>query len=156
IQGPYSGSVRSRRPFSGTLGLTDAIQRGIEFNLGSITVAQSVSQARGQRTAARSALLPNLVANFNATREEIDLVAQGLGWVQIPFAGFSFPAIVGPFGFLDLRARVTQSLLDVTALNNYRATGDLLRANELSLDDARELVVLAVGGTYLQAVAARA
>src|ERR1700723_3251763 len=97
VQGPYSGSGGStpRRPFSGTPTLGDAIQRGIEYNLGSINIAQIVRQARGQRTVARSALLPNLIGNLSATREEINLAAQGLGSIRLPIPGFSFPTIVG-------------------------------------------------------------
>jgi outer membrane protein TolC len=44
----------------------------------------------------------------------------------------------------------------MTALNNYRAAKDNLRATELSGQDARDLVVLAVGGAYLQVIAAAA
>jgi outer membrane protein TolC len=64
--------------------------------------------------------------------------------------------VVGPFNQIDVRARLSQTLLDFTALNNYRATAETLRANQLSTEDAHNLVVLAVGGAYLQVVAARA
>ena len=48
-------------------------------------------------------------------------------------------------------------MLDLTAINNYRASKELLRSNELSARDARDLVILrAVGGTYLQVIAAKA
>jgi len=47
-------------------------------------------------------------------------------------------------------------VFDLTAWNNYRATSETLRASELSAEDAHNLVVLGVAGTYLQAVAARA
>ena len=49
-----------------------------------------------------------------------------------------------------------RALIDLTALNNYRASSETLRANELSAEDAQNLVILAVGGAYLQVVAARA
>ena len=158
VQEPYRGSAggTAKRPFTGTLGLRDAIQRGIEYNLGSIDIAQVVRQARGQRTVARSVLLPNLIGNLSATRETINLAAQGLGSIKVPIPGFSFPTIVGPFGYVDLRARVSQTILDLTAWNNYRAAGETARANELSVEDARDLVVFAVAGTYLQAISAKA
>lgn len=156
VQGPFTGSASSRQPFSGTLTLREAIERGLEFNLGSVNVAQLVTQARSQRTIARSALLPNLIGNLTATREEINLAAQGLGSVPLPISGVSFPTIVGPFGFYDFRARVSQSILDLTAWNSYRAAKDSVRASELSAQDTRELVVLAVAGTYLQTVTSKA
>jgi hypothetical protein len=141
VQGPYIGSAGgiAKRPFTGTLALRDAIQRGIEYNLGSIDIAQVVRQARGQRTVARSVLLPNLIGNLSATRETINLAAQGLGSIKVPIPGFSFPTIVGPFGYVDLRARVSQTIVDLTAWNNYRAAGETVRANELSVEDARDL-----------------
>jgi outer membrane protein TolC len=44
----------------------------------------------------------------------------------------------------------------MTALNNYRSAEEITRANEFSLEDARDLTVLAVGGAYLQVIAAAA
>jgi outer membrane protein TolC len=44
----------------------------------------------------------------------------------------------------------------MTAVNNYRSAQELLKANEAALRDARDLVVLAVGGAYLQVQAAEA
>ena len=73
----------------------------------------------------------------------------------MPVPGFSPPTIVGPFNFFDLRASLSQTVLDITARNNYRASKEIVRANELSVDDARDLIVLAVGGTYLQVIAAK-
>jgi len=155
-QGPYLGSVRGRTPFSGTLGLRETIQRGLEFNLGTIDITQLVAQARSQRTVARSALLPHVVADLTATREEVNLAAQGLGSVHVAVPGFQFPAVVGPFNFVDLRARLSQSIVDLPAWNNYRASQETARATVLSADDARELVVLGVGGAYLQVIASKA
>jgi len=44
----------------------------------------------------------------------------------------------------------------LTALNNYRSAKESLRANEFFAQDSKDLVVLAVGGAYLQVIAARA
>jgi outer membrane protein TolC len=41
-------------------------------------------------------------------------------------------------------------------LNNYRSAQELVKANEAALRDARDLVVLAAGGAYLQVIAAQA
>src|SRR5260370_14698592 len=57
---------------------------------------------------------------------------------------------------MDLRARLTQTVADFTARNNYRAAQESLRAAQLSAQDARELVVLGTGGAYLQVIAAKA
>jgi len=71
----------------------------------------------------------------------------------IPLAPGERP-VVGPFGIFDMRGLVSAPLIDLQALNKVRAGTENIRAAEFSARDARELVVLAVGGTYLNAVAA--
>ena len=156
VQGPFAGSTSSvaKLPFSGRLSLREAVDRAIEFNLGAVGLTQAVRQARGQTKIARSALLPNLNASLSETVQQTNLQALGVHF-DLPIPGFSPPTIVGPFNYFDLRASLSQTVFDLTARNNYRATKELVRANELSVEDARDLIVLAVGGTYLQVIAAR-
>lgn len=156
VQGPFSGSASStaKLPFSGRLSLREAVDRAVEFNLGSVGLNTAVQQARGQTKVARSVLLPNLNANLSETVQQTNLQALGLR-LNFPIQGFSPPTIVGPFNFFDLRATLSQTVFDFTARNNYRAAKEIVRANELSVADARDLVVLAVGGTYLQVIAAK-
>ncbi len=158
VQGPFAGSTAgaTRRPFSGTLSLQEAVQRGLEYNLGVANLSALVKQARGQRSVARAALMPNVVGDFNVTRQTVNLGSFGFQFPSI--AGFDFPTVAGPFNNVDLRARVSQSVFDRTAWNNYRAAVATARADELSVEDTRELIVLGVGGVYLQvaAIGARA
>jgi outer membrane protein TolC len=154
VQGAFAGSIRNGMQ-TGALSLQEAIRRGLEYNLGALNLGQVVDQARGQRAVARSALLPNLVSDVTASRQVVNLAALGVGSGAI-VPGFSFPTVVPPFNIIDARVRLSQSLLDLTARNNYRASSETLRANELSAEDAHNIVVLAVGGAYLQTVAARA
>jgi outer membrane protein TolC len=156
VQGPYAGSTSSvaKLPFSGRLSLREAVDRAIEFNLGAVGLNEAVRQSRGQTKIARSALLPNINANLSETVQQTNLRALGLRFGS-PVPGFSVPTIVGPFNYFDLRASLSQTVFDLTARNNYRATKELERANELSVADARDLIVLAVGGTYLQVIAAK-
>jgi outer membrane protein TolC len=157
VQGPFNGSASStaRLPFSGKLSLREAVDRGIEFNLGAVGLTSAVRQAQGQAKVARSALLPNINASLSETVQQTNLQALGVR-LNVPIPGFSPPTIVGPFNYFDLRATLSQTVLDLTARNNYRASKEIARANELSVADARDLVVLAVGGTYLQVIAAKA
>jgi outer membrane protein TolC len=150
-QGPFAGSANStaRMPFSGALSLREAVSRGVAFNLGAVGLAQAVRQAHGQERVARSVLLPNLSSSLREVEQQTYLRALG---IQAPF----IPALVGPFNYFDLRATLTQNIADATAINNYRSAQEARHANELSLNDARDLVVLAVGGAYLQAIAAQA
>jgi outer membrane protein TolC len=112
-------------------------------------------QARGQARVARSSLLPNLNGYLRESVEQENLTALGLRF-HFNFPGISIPTIVGPFNYYDLRATLTQTVADLTALNNYRSAQELVKANEAALRDARDLVVLAAGGAYLQVQAAEA
>lgn len=155
VQGPYTGSASSvaAMPFSGRLSFQEAIQRGLAFNLGAVGLAQAVRQASGARQAVRSSLLPNVNGTLSENYLTENLKALGF---HFSFPGLSLPTIVGPFNYFDARAKLTQTVLDMTALDNYRASTELLHSNEQSARDARDLVVLAVGGTYLQVIAAKA
>lgn len=154
IQGAYSGSAASG-PFSGKLSLHDAVQRALEYNLGGVGTLHAVDQARGESRVARSALLPNLTGHLNETVEQTNLEAFGLRF-QLPIRGFSIPMVVGPFNYFDLRASLSQSVLDLTAWNNERSAKENLRSAQLSARDARDLVVFATAGAYLQVIAAAA
>ena len=157
VQGPYAGSADStgKIPFSGKLSLREAIERGLAYNLGAVGLAQSVRQAQGASRVARSALLPNLNGSVSETDETENLRALGFRF-NFPIPGFIFPTLIGPFNYLDARASLSQTIVDLTALNNYRSAAAVSRSNQLSALDAKDLVVLAVGGTYLQVLAAKA
>ena len=157
VTGTFSGSVSgdAGQPALKALSLRDAVQRGLEYNLGLVTGTHAVRQARGQRTVARSALLPIVTADFAATLQTLNLQAMGFRF-DGAIDGFSLPATIGPFGYTDLRARVSYNAFDLTSWHNYRASTETARASELSEEDTRDLVVLAVGGAYLQVLAAAA
>jgi outer membrane protein TolC len=155
ISGPYSGSALSTKamPFSGKLSLREALQRALAYNLGSIGMAQTLRQNSGQIAVARSELLPNINSNFTETGEQVDLATFGLSF-SVP--GFRIPAVVGPFNYFALQGTVSQAVVNLTALRNYRSAKATARASQYSLQDARDLVALAVGGTYLQVLTAQA
>lgn len=155
VQGPYTGSVPGGA-FTGRLSLADAIQRGLQHNLGATGLNLAVRQARGQTRTARSALMPNLNGNLRETVLQNDLKALGVHAPSIPGLGKLIPDVTPPFNYFDLRATLTQSIADFTALNNYKSTQEIVKADEQYAQDARDLVVLAVGGAYLQTLAAQA
>ncbi len=156
VQGAYSGSTSgsSNMPFSGRLSLQEAIQRGLEYNLGAVGLAQAVRQAHGQMRVARSVLLPNLTGDLAESVQKISLAASGISKLKLP--GSALPIVAGPFNYIDLRARLSQTVVDLTAWRNYKAANENLRADQLSSQDSRDLVVLAVGGAYLEVLADKA
>ncbi|HXR96543.1 MAG TPA: TolC family protein [Terriglobales bacterium] len=157
----FAGSTpsASKAPFNGSLSLSDAIARGLDYNLGATQWSNTVRQSQGETRVARSALMPNLNGSLTETEQQTDLKAMGFR-LNLPAtgigAGLSFPSVVGPFNYMQLQASLSQSLFNFTSLNNYRASQQSLRANQLQLKDARDLVVLAVGGAYLGVIAAQA
>lgn len=157
---PAEGQPRpgSARPPLANRALTfdEAIQMGLEHNLGVINGREGIRFAQGQRRTSRAALLPSAFVDVTDTQQQLNLAAMGFRFDTSAFPGFQLPSVVGPFNQFDLRARFSHSVFDRAALNSYRAAGEALRARELSADDERDVVILTVGAAYLQAMAARA
>ena len=157
VSGPYTGSMRSTTamPFSGKLSLEDALKRGLAYNLGSVGLTQTARQNSAQVRIARSALLPNINGNLTENVQQTDLAALGLR-ISAPIPGFRIPSIAGPFNYFALQATLSQTVANMTAIENYRAAKATARSSQYSLEDARDLVTLAVGGAYLQVLTAQA
>jgi hypothetical protein len=131
ISGPYSGSARSTKhmPFSGKLSLADALKRALSYNLGAVDMSQSARQSSAESRAARSALLPNLSGSLSETVEQVDLAALGVRFnLPTAFAGFGIPTVVGPFNYFALQASLSQTVANLTTLDNYRAARATARA----------------------------
>jgi outer membrane protein TolC len=148
---PFSGSVPKGEPAKGILPLSlqEAIDRGLRQNLGALLSSSDVQSARGQRWEYLSALLPHVTADPFIDVSRINLSAIGF---KNP-AAIGLPTGVGPFSYFDSRFAVSQSVFDWKSINAERASRQSLKAAEFSYKDARDLVVLAVGYTYLQGIA---
>jgi len=131
------------------LSLRDAIDRGLKQNLGALLSNADIRSARGRRREQLSALLPHVTAAPYVDVSQINL--QELG-IKFTFPGVNLPSSVR-FSYFDARVSVDQSLFNWRSINNERAARQALRSAEYSYKDARDLVVLAVGYTYLQAIA---
>lgn len=132
-----------------SLSLQESIDRGIKQNLGLLLSNADIRSARGQRWEQLSALLPHVTAAPYVADSKINLAE--LGFTSV--GGLNIPPAVGPFSYFDARVAVTQTLFDWKSINATRAAGQSLKATEYSYKDARDLVVLAVGYTYLQGIA---
>ncbi len=68
VQGAFQGSITNgtASPQTLQLSLLDAVQRGLQFNLGAIGATEAARQARAQRLAALTQLLPDI---FGYVRE---------------------------------------------------------------------------------------
>jgi outer membrane protein TolC len=147
---PFAGSVSSTLvPGVTPLSLQDAIDRGLKQNLGLLLSNADTRSARGQRWEQLSALLPHMTAAPYVAASKINLGELGITSIS----GVSITPSVGPFSYFDARAAVTQSLFDWKSINAARAANQSLKSVEYTYKSARDLVVLAVGYTYLQAIA---
>ncbi len=148
-QNPYLGGVPAGR-LSATpvaLSLEDAVALGLKQNLGGVLATDVVTDARGQRWQALSELLPNVVTNTGFGVHQINVKAAfGL---TIP----NEPPIIGPFGYFDARAYLTQSVFDWASIERARSSTAQLKSAEFSSKDAREVVVLVIVSNYLLVIA---
>lgn len=142
VKGPVS-------PQAIDLSLDDAIQRGLQTNLGIILSGTQSAAARAQRLSELQSLLPDVEFAGKETVMQVDLAAEGL---RLP----GFPTVVGPFGYTDVRASLNWSLVNVSSLRNYLAAKHNFAAAQLSAQDARDMVVLTVGNAYLLVLADQA
>jgi outer membrane protein TolC len=149
--GALAGGVPSGEATGDELPLTlrDAVERGLRSNLGAILGASAVDAAEAARRAATADLLPQVRGAVGETRLKINLEAYGF---SIP----GQPPIVGPFNVFDARAYVQQSVLDLHAIHRRHAASDTLEAARQDRASVRDLVVLACGQLYLQALAGEA
>jgi outer membrane protein TolC len=132
------------------ISLENAIDLGLKHNLGLLLSRADTRAARGQRWQELSALLPHVSAAPYIAMSKVNLDEVGLGGVA---DRFHLSPAVGPFSYFDARAAVSQTLFDWKSINAARAAGESVKSADYTLADAHDLVVLAVGNVYFQAVA---
>ncbi len=148
-QNPYLGGVPagglSATPVS--LSLEDAVARGLKQNLGGVLATDVVTDARGARWQALSELLPNVITDTGFGVHQINVKA------AFGLTIHGEPPIIGPFGYFDSRAYLTQSAFDWASIERARSSKAQVRSAESSSKDAREIVVLVIVSNYLLVIA---
>ncbi|MBZ5644597.1 MAG: TolC family protein [Acidobacteriia bacterium] len=149
VSPPASAGVPADQPVK--LSLDDALQRGLRYNLGAVLSLQDSLHAQGAVIASRADLLPNLSTGLRETVQQIDLAA--FGFKLPPGSPFTFPQVLGPSNYFDLRATLTQRVADLQALRTYQSSREAQRAADLNAVNARETVVYVVTAGYLEVLA---
>jgi outer membrane protein TolC len=149
FQGSVPGGPASPTPLA--LGLEDAIQRGLKFNLGLLERQTASQTARAERIQALSALLPQVTGTLSETEEQLNL--KTLGFIFAPNPYLTIPPIVGPFHYSAAQANVSAKVLDWNARRNLKSARANEHAAALSVQGARDLVVQAVANAYLLVIA---
>jgi outer membrane protein TolC len=151
-QSTFQESQPEEKPEPGVLQLDfqEAIDRGLRNNLGLLLSADQTITARGELWKELSNLLPNLQAQLLEDVQTLSLTALGFRSDVFPFP---IPRVLGPFNYIDARASLSQSLFNFQDLEKERAASENLKSAQHTYQEARELVVLAVGNAYLMAIA---
>jgi outer membrane protein TolC len=157
VQNPVFGSVPETKATPGVLRLTfsDAIERALRQNLAGLLSEYNTIEARGQKWQQLSELLPNVSGDVQEAREKVSLQAEGFSAKLFP-PPIHVPRVIGPFSYFDVRASATQRVFDWKAIQKYRSSVIGEGVAKFNLKDARDLVVLATGNAYLQAIAGAA
>ncbi len=135
------------------LSFSDAIERGLKTNLGVLTSEQSSEEVRAQRLRALSAFLPQINGQLSMTEQQLNLQSLGFNVQLPPSLGFQIPKIVAPYSYQFAQVNASVSLFDYRNISNWRASRESQKAAQLSVNNARDLVVQAVGDAYLQIIA---
>lgn len=153
---PYLGSVPGGKLVEGEIKLTlaDAVQRGLNFNLGLIESRQNDAGLKAERARAFAALLPQITARAQQSFQQISFAEVGLRLP--PQAPFRLAPTTGGFGYSEARVDLQFPVLDATLRAQYQARKAAEASAALSTKDARDVVVYAIGTAYFQVVASEA
>jgi len=161
-QNPFLGSD-AEKPTAGVLRIdfTEAIDRGLRNNLGLLLAGDQTESARGERWKQLSGLLPNLSGRVQEDVQTQALAALGFNklfplFVAPGSSTAAIPRVVPTFNYFDARVTLSQSVFNYNSIEKERSSAESVKAAQFSYKDAREVVVLAVGNAYLQAIAGAA
>jgi outer membrane protein TolC len=122
---------------------------GLRTNLGALSQSAATEQAQGQRAVATSQLLPQVNTVVSEVFEKENLRTLGVSLPSIP--------ATSKFNYYDARAvRLQQSLFDLVRIRNVQGASENVQTNIKAARNTRDLIVLAVAGSYLQLLASRA
>lgn len=162
-QSPFTGSEPEGKATPEVLQIDfkEAIDRGLRNNLGLLLAGDQAQTARGERWKELSELLPNVGARIQENVETESLAALGFSKLLpllSPGGGSTtgVPRVTPAFNYFDARLSLSQSLFSFRDIEKERAASESVKAAQFNYKDAREVVVLAVGNSYLQAIAAAA
>lgn len=115
---------------------------------------EAIAQAEARRRQALGAFLPQMEGALGASSQTRNL--QAFGFSLGPGLPFQIPSFVGPFTVVDYRASATQSILDLSAIERYRAAKLQKQVADAEVRHARQLTMQQVARAYVIALRAEA
>ncbi len=169
-----AGDVSPREPLRLTLKKAVEIATSPEGNTYIQLADETVKQAKYRSAEARSAFLPDIEAQASQTTAMKSLAALGLDLATSqtllgaennltgPLAGTersllnniigNIPRVVGPFNSVDVRARLTQSVFDMSNIKRYQASRAAMRAARQDSGNTNDTISATVAKAYLAAL----
>lgn len=163
---PYAGSVQAVpwSPQPRALSLDDAIRMGIENNLALTLSRDQQNMADAEKLELVNVLLPNLSLHGETGVHEYNLEAEGFHPSTVglfapllpPGTSLSAFHLITKVDTTIGQVNFSQALFNWAGYDVWRASQAAQKAAFYNAQSSRGLVVLNVGNTYLQALAARA
>jgi outer membrane protein len=117
---------------------------------------EDLKQAESRADQSRAALLPDLEGSIQYQNETTNLAAFGLKFPKLPIPGFVIPTFVGPYGVLDTRATVNQTVFDFSTIRRYQASKVAVEATKADNEGTHDQVTDQVARAYLAGLRAQA
>jgi len=147
-QQPVPGAARNTiGPAS--LSLEQAMQLAIQNNLATLLSQERRKEAEGFKQQSLAGLLPNISGTAFQANLTQNLAALGFQPGTFPEFNRTF---IGPFNNFDARARLVQTIFNLSAIRNVQAAGEGVRVAELEVELAREQVASGTALIYLEAL----
>jgi len=141
--------AQNRPQIQAELTLSEALRMAL-FNSTLISAAQArLEQSTGESTQSRSVLLPQI--GIDARQSYYTASLAGLA-LDVP----GIASRIGPAGAMDARVVLSEEALNISKLRAWQASRSQEDSSRFLVNDARELVTLAVVSTYLDALKAKA
>ena len=148
-----AGKARAQgQPGRVPLSLAQAVQQAAARAPAVQEAGYQVDQSAAQAGQTRSELLPSLSATGAWFNHSVTLASTGFQTVLPPGGGLSFPSLIGPYSNLDARLRVTQSLVDLSGWERWRAARIGTEGSRAERDATIQGAAVTAALAYLQAV----
>jgi outer membrane protein TolC len=145
LAGPAYGQTPYR------LTLAEAIQKGLQRNLGIMVARARVEEAEGTRERQRASLMPRSYAETPVVLQSLNLQALG---ITVPIPGY--PTVVGPFATYAAKVYLDQPLLDLRSYHAWKASDKQEQSTRNDYQDARDSVIRQIANLYLNVQSAAA
>jgi len=142
-----------------TLTLGDAARIAAERSASTAAARERSSQADARVAQSRSALLPNLSTTAQYGTRSYNTASLGLEFPTAPGSPAAFDPdgeVQGPVRSIDVRARITQNLIDMPSLLTWRATATDADAMHYRADAAADDAAERGANAYLRVLRAEA